>query len=304
MSVEDVVGASGVLIVAGKGGVGKTTVGATAALAAAREGAKVHLVELEGQSHLGALFGFGQLEFEPQLLHTSPSGGSIYGRRITPDEALLDYLGAHGLDRITSRLANTGIIDVITTAAVGLRDLMALGKIRQMAKSGEADLVVVDGPAAGHAISFLRTPAGLARASLGGPVHSQAEAALEFLGDETRCRVQLVCVPAVTPVTECIDTAYSLEDEVGVALAPVVVNQTQRALSGLVKAGKEAKLPAPAAAVVDRRIAATRIQKSQLSRLAEGLPLRQIHLPRLYQARLDPASVLELADAYVERFDG
>ncbi len=289
---------------AGKGGVGKTTVGATAALAAAREGAKVHLVELEGQSHLGALFGFGQLEFEPRLLHTSAAGGTIHGRRVTPDEALLDYLGAHGLNRITSRLANTGIIDVITTAAVGLRDLMALGKIRQMAGRKEADLVVVDGPAAGHAISFLRTPAGLARASLGGPVHSQAEAALDFLSDESRCRVQLVCVPAVTPVTECIDTAFSLEEEVGVALAPVVVNQTERSLSGLVTAAREAKLPADARSVVDQRVAAARIQKSQLSRLAVGLPLRQIHLPRLYQARLDHDSVMELADAYVEQIDG
>ncbi len=56
MSVERVVGASGVLIVAGKGGVGKTTVGATVALAAARAGAKVHLIELEGQSQLASLF--------------------------------------------------------------------------------------------------------------------------------------------------------------------------------------------------------------------------------------------------------
>ncbi len=289
---------------AGKGGVGKTTVGATAALAAAREGAKVHLVELEGQSHLGALFGFGQLEFEPKLLHSTSAGGSIWGRRITPDEALLDYLGAHGLDRITGRLSTTGIIDVITTAAVGLRDLMALGKIRQISNRGDADLVVVDGPAAGHAISFLRTPAGLARASLGGPVHSQAESALEFLADESRCRVQLVCVPAVTPVTECIDTAYSLEDEVGVALAPVVINQTEKVLSGLVSASKEAKLPQPASAVVGRRVASARIQRSQISRLAEGLPLRQIHLPRLYQASLNHQSIGRLADAYEERHDG
>ncbi|NNE97119.1 MAG: hypothetical protein HKN24_13925, partial [Acidimicrobiales bacterium] len=196
MSVENVVGASGVLIVAGKGGVGKTTVGATVALAAARTGANVHLIELEGQSHLASLFDADPTAFEPSLLWSDPDGhGRVWGRRITPDEALLDYLGAHGLDRLTGRLSHSGIIDVVTTAAVGLRDLMALGKIRQIADRGEADLVVVDGPAAGHAISFLRTPAGLARASLGGPVHSQANAALDFLADERRCRVQLVCVP-------------------------------------------------------------------------------------------------------------
>ncbi|MFW2380819.1 MAG: hypothetical protein ACN4GZ_03595, partial [Acidimicrobiales bacterium] len=222
----------------------------------------------------------------------------IWGRRITPDEALLDYLGAHGLDRITGRLASTGIIDVVTTAAVGLRDLMALGKIRQIADRREGDLVVVDGPAAGHAISFLRTPFGLARASLGGPVHSQAISALEFLSDEARCRVQLVCVPEVTPVTECIDTAYVLEDEVGVALAPVVVNQVVEPLKGLISAARTAHLPEHARSVVDYRIRRSRVQESQLSRLAEGLPLDQIHLPQLLTAAVTPDHIHRLADAY------
>ncbi len=139
---------------------------------------------------------------------------------------------------------------------------MALGKIRQIADRREADLVVVDGPAAGHAISFLRTPLGLARASLGGPVHSQAVAALDFLGDDTRCRVQLVCVPEVTPVTECIDTAYVLEDDVGVALAPVVVNQVVEPLKGLISASRLVQLSASTQAVVEQRMRKSRIQIS------------------------------------------
>lgn len=299
MSVERVVGASGVLIVAGKGGVGKTTVGATVALAAARAGAKVHLIELEGQSQLASLFNAAPPSFDPSLLWRSSTGdGEVWGRRITPDEALLDYLGSHGLDRITGRLASTGIIDVVTTAAVGLRDLMALGKIRQIADRREGDVVVVDGPAAGHAISFLRTPFGLARASLGGPVHSQAIAALEFLSDEQRCKVQLVCVPEVTPVTECIDTAYVLEDELGVALAPVVVNQVVPGLKGLITSARAAKLPTSTQTVIDQRIRRSRTQNSQLTRLREGLPLDQIHLPQLLTAWLSHDHIHHLADAY------
>lgn len=299
MRVEDVVGASRVLIVAGKGGVGKTTVGATVAIAAARAGADVQLVELEGRSQLASLFGQGPLDFEPRLLSVSEAGaGSITGRRITPDEALSDYLGAHGLERMTGRLTTTGIIDVVTTAAVGLRDLMALGKIRQIADRHLADLVVVDGPAAGHAISFLRTPAGLARASLGGPVHRQAEAAIEFLADDSRCRVQLVCVPEPTPVTECIDTAFTLEEDLGVSLAPIVVNQIQEPIRGLISAARTVRVPGPTKAVIDRRVRQARTQARQLDRLAEGLPLARIHLPKLGTARVEPAQIHQLADAY------
>ncbi|NNF56368.1 MAG: hypothetical protein HKN03_18220 [Acidimicrobiales bacterium] len=299
MVLENVIGASKVLIVAGKGGVGKTTVGATAALAAARAGANVQLIELEGRSQLGGLFGTGPLRFEPTVLMPgTPAGGRIVGRRITPDEALADYLGSHGLERLTGRLTMSGIIDVVTTAAVGVRDLMALGKIRQISDHGEADLVVVDGPAAGHAISLLRTPSGLARASIGGPIHSQAEAALEFLADESRCRVQLVCIPEATPVTECIDTAYTLEEEIGVALAPVVVNQVQPVLRGLINAVRGAELGPRTMAVVQSRVNQGRVQNTQLERLAEGLPLQQIHLPKLADAHLGTEAIHELANSY------
>ena len=299
MLLEDVIGASKVLIVAGKGGVGKTTVGATVAVAAARAGANVQLIELEGRSQLAALFDHEPLTFQPQVLrHGSAGMGQIIGRRITPDEALTDYLGSHGLERLTGRLTMKGIVDVISTAAVGVRDLMALGKIRQIADREPADLVVVDGPAAGHAISLLRTPVGLARASLGGPIHSQAEAAIEFLADEKRCRVQLVCIPEVTPVTECIDTAYTLEDDLGVALAPIVVNQVQPSIRGLISAFRDSELPPATAAVIERRINQGRIQGKQLERLAAGLPLAQIHLPRLTDASLGPKEINALADHY------
>lgn len=300
MGFEDVVGASQVLIVAGKGGVGKTTVGATVAVAAARAGADVLLVELEGRSQLAGLLGGAELAFEPTVLAepAATGGGRITGRRITPDEALADYLGAHGLDRITGGRIMTGVVDVVTTAAVGVRDLLALGKIRQLADRSVADLIVVDGPAAGHAISFLRTPAGLIRASLGGPVHRQAEAAQEFLSDETRCRVQLVCIPELTPVTELIDTAYALEDDVGVALAPVVVNCVRPRLRGLISAARSTALPMSTTAVVAERVAVERTQSAQLLRLGEALPLPQIHLPFVATARLGPPEIGELADHY------
>lgn len=300
MEVEEIVGASQVLVVAGKGGVGKTTVGATAAVAAARAGADVLVVELEGRSQLAELLGGGPLGFEPTLLAGSDltGGGQIAARRITPDEALADYLGAHGLDRITNRRAMTSVVDVVTTAAVGLRDLLALGKIRQLADRSVADLIVVDGPAAGHAIAFLQTPASLVRASLGGPVHRQAEAALSFLGDEGRCRVQLVCIPEATPVTELIDTAYALEDHVGVALAPVVVNCVRRSLRGLISAARSTALPSTTSAVVSERVTIERTQAAQLSRLADALPLPRVELPFIPSARLGTDDVLALADHF------
>ena len=106
-------------------------------------------------------------------------------RHIAPATALEEYLHEHGFKRIAKRLASTGVIDVVGTAAPGIDDLVVLGKIKQLERSGDWDLIVVDGPAAGHAITFLTSAAGLRDAVRSGPVRSQAD---EVLDDARRPR--------------------------------------------------------------------------------------------------------------------
>ena len=81
---------------------------------------------------------------------------------IAAPEALDDYLREHGFGRIATRLSKTGVIDVVGTAAPGIDDIVVLGRIKQLERSGDYDLIVVDGPAAGHAITFLTAASGLA----------------------------------------------------------------------------------------------------------------------------------------------
>src|SRR5881275_1305861 len=93
------------LIVAGKGGVGKTTVTAALARMASRAGLSTLIVEVEGKSGLAAAFDAPPLAYEESvLLPARPPDGEIRARTLTPDQALLDYLAAHGLKRISKRL--------------------------------------------------------------------------------------------------------------------------------------------------------------------------------------------------------
>src|SRR3546814_6173025 len=79
-------------------------------------------------------------------------------------------------------------------------------------------------PAAGHAITFLQSARALLDTVRVVPINAQAREVLEMLTDHERCRLVLVTLPEETPVNELVDTAFSLEDRVGVGLAPVVVN--------------------------------------------------------------------------------
>lgn len=296
--------ASKVLVVAGKGGVGKTTVGATIGLAAARRGLDVLLVELEGRSHLGAAFGQPHLAYDDTELDRWSGGGRLRARQLTPNDALRDYLDTGGLHRLTSRLARSGAVEVVTAAAPGIRDLLVLGKIRQLEQRGEADLIVVDAPASGHALAFLMAPLGLARAVPSGPVRHQADLVLELFADEHRCQVVLVTWPEEGPVNEVVETAYSLEDQVGIRLGPVVVNGCWSAVPGLEQAvetrqrnGGTSGGNGDAEAAGRFRLARVEAQTAQIERLARELPLPQIRLPFQFSPRLERTDLEALADA-------
>jgi Anion-transporting ATPase len=300
--------ASRLLIVAGKGGVGKTVVTATIARAAARVGLSTLVIEVEGKSGLATMFGQQPLDYDEAVLAAGggPAGeGEVRARTLTPDEALLDYLRDHGLSRISKRLVSSGALDVVATAAPGIKDILILGKVKQLERAGEADLIVLDAPAAGHAITFLQSASALLDTVRVGPINAQAQAVLSMLTDHARCRVVLVTLPEETPVNELVDTAFSLEDRVGVGLGPVVVNGLYDDLPGLatrptdaaqaagatLRDGEAEALAAAAAFRSDRMT----LQVEQVGRLAAQLPLAQIRLPFVFTSEIGPPELDLLA---------
>jgi anion-transporting ArsA/GET3 family ATPase len=316
MDLERFCAASRVVIVAGKGGVGKTTVTAALASAAAAAGMSVLIVEVEGKSGLAACFGEAPLTYEDAELRPG-----LRARTLTPDDALLEYLDDHGMRRISRRLSRSGALDVISTAVPGMRDILVLGKVKQLERAGVADLIVLDAPAAGHAVSFLLSARGLLDAVKVGPVNRQAADVVELLTDPERCRVMLVTLPEETPVNELVETAYAIEDRAGVALGPVVVNACMPVLAGLrsdpalarsalLRAGDGSGTssdaasggvsPGLATALADAESFRAGIQERegrQCARLAERLPLPQLRLPYLFTSELGPLELGNLATA-------
>lgn len=275
------VAAARVAVVAGKGGVGKTTVSAVLARAAVRSGWRVGVVELDGKPTLA------QLLPDVEVLHLSAA------------DALAEYLDAHGMGGVTRRLRSSGVIDVVATASPGIDDLVVLGKIKQLERSGTFDLIVVDGPAAGHAVTFLTSPAGLRAAARSGPIAAQADDVLAMLRDPRRAQVLLVTLPEATPVNEVVETAFALEERVGVQLGPVVVNAVDE---GPVLEADRAPTGSPWQAAAQFRTARRAVHAEACARLHGALPLTQLHLPAVGGARLDAAAIDRLADRLVPAF--
>ncbi|MGE0877112.1 MAG: ArsA-related P-loop ATPase [Acidimicrobiia bacterium] len=291
--------ASRLVIVAGKGGVGKTTVTGALALAAARAGLSCLIVEVEGKSMLASQFGAPDFGYDEVTL-CADQPGTVRARRITPDAALGEYLEDHGLKRISNRLIRTGALDVVATAAPGVEDILVLGKVKQLERSGTADVVIVDAPAAGHAIAFLQSARGLLDAVTVGPIRTQAADVTELLTDRSRCSVVLVTLPEETPVNELAETAYELEDRVGVGLGPVVVNGIYPQLDRLDADPPDSSPPDDAEALraaAHFRLTRRHAQEEQVARLRSLLPLPQLHLPFLFSAGVGPQELAQLASA-------
>lgn len=319
MDPEKFFAASRLVIVAGKGGVGKTTVSATLARAAAVSGLTTLIVEVEGKSGLSAIFGQGELGYDEVVLAAGGGRGGaadVRARTLTADAALVEYLQDHGMSRISRRLVSSGALDVVATAAPGIKDILLLGKVKQLVRAQVADLVVLDAPAAGHAITFLQSARSLVDTVSVGPINAQARDVLTLLEDHRQCQVVLVTIPEETPVNEAVETAYSLEDRVGVGLGPIVVNGVYPPVGGLIA---EAAAVAAAAADADValrpgeagslaaaarfRLDRTALQEEQVGRLAADLPLPQLRLPFMFTTEIGPAELDALADAMLAEID-
>ncbi|MCC7078028.1 MAG: hypothetical protein IT198_12960 [Acidimicrobiia bacterium] len=205
------------------------------------------------------------------------------------------------------------LLEVVATAAPGIKDILVLGKVKQMDARRDFDLVIVDAPAAGHTLTFLGSAAGIVDAVRVGPVLSQATEVQEMLTDPTRTSVVLVTLPEETPVNETVETADALVG-LGIHVSGVVVN-------GWYPEGNAVDLAevhdlADRAGVVmpeDEAVALVRaseframrhsLQQRQMDRLEDMLALPFARLPFLFTASLGRAEIEALCDVFTGHAD-
>lgn len=213
------------LFVVGKGGVGRTTVALSLALAAARAEKKVLLIELEGARSLER--GFQALRDAPD---SPPELDRVSLQVVDGQSSLEEYLAlVVPVRRLLDTIFKSAIYQYFVAAAPGLKELMAIGKIwfeaeRKERDGAGPDLVIVDAPATGHGIQYLSMPQAAAETFTVGLVHREAERVADLLRDGSRTGAVLVTLPEEMPANEAMEMATAL-DGIGMELSLVVVNQ-------------------------------------------------------------------------------
>ena len=291
------------VVIAGKGGVGKTTVAAALGLAATRAGKRTVISEVAGQERLAALFGAKPSQHAEREL-----APGLYAVSIDPERAKREYLELQlHSGTLAGILGHSRVFQLLTAAAPGLTELTTIGKVWDLAQldrrttGARFDLAIVDAPATGHGLALLEAPRTYANLARVGPVHRQALRIDKFLHDRARTALLGVALPEEMPVNETLDLEARLTDS-GLRLEAVLVNgvypnrfSTEDArriaeLNGRVTTGVQ---PALAAALSVH--ARSRAQRSQLRRLRRRLRAPVSTLPFLFEPELGPAEVERLS---------
>jgi len=219
--------AARVLFVTGKGGVGKTTVTAAIGQRAAGLGQRTLIVETANDGSLAHLFGHRRLASTPQRLHAGLDAVRVDARELVEQY----FAGVLRFQWLSDRLLTSNTFNALTAAAPGITEFLLLEKILGWIEPGFAarrrryDLVIVDGPATGHAIKLLRTPRTISTMVPGGPLGKIARRLLALLADHQRAQVLLVSLPEEMSVRETIETQEILEGDLAVHVTRPVINR-------------------------------------------------------------------------------
>ena len=162
-SLEHGLREASVLVCAGTGGVGKTTIAAALALEAARLGRRSLVLTIDPARRLADALGLDRLDSTPTPVDLSALD--------LPQEACLDAMMLDAkptFDRLIKRLTpneserrrilDNRIYQHLSSALAGSAEYAAMEQLHELVESGKYDLIVVDTPPADHALDFLRTP--------------------------------------------------------------------------------------------------------------------------------------------------
>jgi len=280
------------VVVTGKGGVGKTTVAAALGLLAARQGRRTVVCEVAQQERLAGLFGardvgHGEVELAPGLFSVS----------VQPEQAMHEWL-RHQLKSgaLAGLLGHSRLFGYLTAAAPGVTELVTVGKVWDLAQverrtgGSPFDLVIMDAPATGHALALLRAPRTYASVARVGPIARQAGSIDAFLRDSSATGVLSVALPEEMPVNETVDLERRLAGDLELEVDQVVANGVLparftapdvRRLRSLDGQGTEAAQAAVTSALVEHRRAAR--QQEQLERLRAEVRAPVTTLPYLFE---------------------
>jgi anion-transporting ArsA/GET3 family ATPase len=301
------------VVVAGKGGVGRTTLAAAIAVAAVRRGKRVLLCQVNAKERLSTLLGLN-FQVGDDITLVRPG---LWAINMNARAAIKEYgLMVLRFQSVYKAVFENKMVKSFLRAIPGLDDWSMIGKTWYHTTEEENgrprfDLVVLDGPATGHLLSLLAMPQVVLEAVPRGPMTKDATAIRELLTDPDRCSVEICTLLEEMPVNEAGDLFRALTARLGLPMGRLFLNRVlpirfrgddvdavmknlTAELSSLAAQKPRDALTTALLAARPRRTAQA-MQAHYLGRVAEQVPLPRVSLPMLFSASFGPAELEHLS---------
>jgi anion-transporting ArsA/GET3 family ATPase len=293
------------ILIVGKGGVGRSTMASAIAAACAKRGRKTLLYQSQAADRVGDYFG------KPPL-GTSPSelAPGLWGVNTSPAAALREYgLMILKFQKVYELIFENRITRAFLRAIPGLDDYAVLGKAwfatTEQHKGRPAwDTIVFDMPASGHSLTMLRIPWVILETVPEGPLTRDARSVQALLRDPARTAIVMVTLAEEMPAQEARELTGKL-GALGIQPQRVLVNQvaTEHLPPGspgakVVGALETVAIEPPLDAIVAQAgMARARraLNEHYLKEIALSIPAPSHAVPYLARPRLGPAEMQALS---------
>lgn len=297
------------IFVTGKGGVGKTTVSAALALAAAKQNRRVLVAMCNAKERLSHL-----LEVDPIGPRNIPIGPNLEAVNMTPTVALEEYgMMVLKVRTVYEAVFENRFVSAVLRGTPGIEAWAMLGKAcfhvaEQVDGRPRYDLVIVDGPATGHALDMLRVPGVICDIAPPGLLRTEAEKALALFHDHGRSAAVLVTLPEDMPANEAVELHSALTGEININVSTLVLNAVLPKLWKSSERGPMAELPGklPVGSALTSLALAGRsralreqTQEDAIAKLKRALPdVPRTVLPMLHVPDFRRDEVVSLAESF------
>lgn len=301
------------VLFSGKGGVGKTTLASAFALSCALKGQKTLLIELNVKDRLNALF--GSVEVGSQIVEIEHN---LWAVNITPQAAIEEY----GLMRLKLKMVYKAVFEnrlvrSFLRAVPGLNDLVMLGKAHfhatEVDERGDYvwDKVVIDAPATGHGIFFLKIPSVITSIIDSGPMFSDAKKIEDFIQDPKLTALNLVTLPEEMPVNETLELRQVVNNELKIPIGMIVANSVYPHVfseeeMGWVEQTEDEQFDEEVRGFIDAarfRTQRVNMQREYVERLGEEVDEPFVKIPYYFTERFDFQTIRKIARELEEQLD-
>jgi arsenite/tail-anchored protein-transporting ATPase len=213
------------VLVTGKGGVGKTTLAAALARRAQAAGARVLAAEVS--TDVATASPLMRMLGHPEARSTDPVRleSGLSGVRLVPSAGHRRFLQASlRVKMLVDAAMRSSALNRFLMAAPAFPEVGTLFQLVSLLRENDFDHVIVDLPATGHAIGLAALPQTVLRVVPSGLIGDAIREGLELMTDPDRGHALLVTLPEAMPVSETMELCQTL-DGLGIRVQSMVLNR-------------------------------------------------------------------------------